>query len=354
MSRPLPVAGAPLVDHPVVVGLHAQRASSGSLSSRFRPLVERLAAEAGQRVGEADRRLDVVGVHVGQAVLLDPAAGADLVEGHGRDVEVVEADRRRQLGERVDEVVVEPPVAPLAVGDALLVAEDAAREVELGPVAHHPGADDPRYLAGSRLGPQVGRLHDVVVDRDDPGQVDRHGPDFRTCSSSAPRPRAPRPDRRLTTGLEVNFNSWLNLGQVRGTLSWRGVHVQPTSPRAPATVPPAGPAARCGARGRRPRTGARGADAQAPGLPPVGTNFAAAGPYQVAVQTDSAHTYYSPATLGQNGVKHRSSCGATAPARPRRSTTGCCATSPPTGSWWPRPTRPTPAAATRCSPASTT
>ena len=48
----------------------------------------------------------------------------------------------------------------------------------------------------------------------------------------------------------------------------------------------------------------RGADAQAPGLPPVGTNFAAAGPYQVTVQTDSAHTYYSPATLGQNGVKH--------------------------------------------------
>lgn len=48
----------------------------------------------------------------------------------------------------------------------------------------------------------------------------------------------------------------------------------------------------------------RGADAQAPGLPPVGTNFAAAGPFQVTVQTDSAHTYYGPATLGQNGVKH--------------------------------------------------
>jgi hypothetical protein len=48
----------------------------------------------------------------------------------------------------------------------------------------------------------------------------------------------------------------------------------------------------------------RGAGAQAPGLPPVGTDFAATGPYQVTVQTDSAHTYYSPATLGQNGVEH--------------------------------------------------
>jgi hypothetical protein len=94
----------------------------------------------------------------------------------------------------------------------------------------------------------------------------------------------------------------------------------------------------------------RKADAQAPGLPPVGTGFAATGPYQVTVQTDSAHTYYSPATLGQNGVKHPiilwgNGTGTTPPIY---------ATSPPTGSWWPRPTRPTPAAATRCSPASTT
>ena len=47
-----------------------------------------------------------------------------------------------------------------------------------------------------------------------------------------------------------------------------------------------------------------GADAQAPGLPPVGTNFAAPGPYAVTVQNDAAHTYYSPATLGEGGVDH--------------------------------------------------
>ena len=48
----------------------------------------------------------------------------------------------------------------------------------------------------------------------------------------------------------------------------------------------------------------READAQAPGLPPVGTDFAATGPFQVTVQNDSAHTYYSPTTLGQGGIDH--------------------------------------------------
>ena len=146
----LPVAAAPLVDHPVVVGLHAQQRELGVAPLALDALlVERLAAEAGQRVGEADRRLDVVGRHVGQAVGLDPAPGADLVERRRRDVELVEADGGRQLGERVDEVVVEPPVAPLAVGDALLVAEHAAGEAELRPVAHDPGPES-AYLAGSR------------------------------------------------------------------------------------------------------------------------------------------------------------------------------------------------------------
>jgi hypothetical protein len=32
--------------------------------------------------------------------------------------------------------------------------------------------------------------------------------------------------------------------------------------------------------------------------PPATTNYGAAGPYQVTVQTDSAHTYYSPSSLG--------------------------------------------------------
>ena len=91
----LAVAGAPLVDHPVVVGLDAGQREVGVAALSLDPLlVERLAAEAGERVGEADRRLDVVGVHVGQPVLLDPAAAADLVEGGRGDVEVVEARPR--------------------------------------------------------------------------------------------------------------------------------------------------------------------------------------------------------------------------------------------------------------------
>jgi len=48
----------------------------------------------------------------------------------------------------------------------------------------------------------------------------------------------------------------------------------------------------------------READAQTPGLPSVGTNFAATGPFQVTVQNASAHTYYSPTTLGQGGIDH--------------------------------------------------
>ncbi len=46
------------------------------------------------------------------------------------------------------------------------------------------------------------------------------------------------------------------------------------------------------------------ADAQAPGLPSVGDDFAATGPFQVTVQNDTAHTYYSPSTLGQGGIDH--------------------------------------------------
>ena len=147
----LALARRPLVEHPVVVGLHAEQ---GELL--VGPLVERLAGEAGERVREADRRLDVVGVHVGEPLGLDPAAGPDLVEGGRGDVEVVEADGRRQLGERVDEVVVEPPVAPLAVLDAPLVGEDAALEVELRPVALDPRGRGRGTSPGSRSVHRVG------------------------------------------------------------------------------------------------------------------------------------------------------------------------------------------------------
>ena len=163
----LAVTAAPVFDHPVVVGLHAEERELLVVA-----LEERLATEARQRVGEADRRVHVVGVHVDEPLRLDPAPGPDLVEGGGRDVELGEAHRGRQLGERVDQVVVDPPVARLTAVDALLVGEHPALEVEDGRVAL-----DARgavlELGGDPLGPEVRRLDHVVVDRDDAGCV--HG-----------------------------------------------------------------------------------------------------------------------------------------------------------------------------------
>jgi len=47
------------------------------------------------------------------------------------------------------------------------------------------------------------------------------------------------------------------------------------------------------------------AEAQAaPAFPSVGTRFDAVGPYAVTVARESAHTYYSPTTLGANGLRH--------------------------------------------------
>ena len=84
---------APLVDHPVVVDLDARQREFLVLT-----LEERLAAEAGEHVREADRGVDVVGVHVGEALGLVEAAGADLVERERLVVEDLEADRGREPG----------------------------------------------------------------------------------------------------------------------------------------------------------------------------------------------------------------------------------------------------------------
>src|SRR4051794_17375879 len=90
------------------------------------------------------------------------------------DVELREPDRRRQLREGVDEVVVEPPVARLAALDALLVGEDAALEVELRRVTLDPGGTI-LELGGDPVGPEIRRLDHVVIDGDDEGRV--HGGD---------------------------------------------------------------------------------------------------------------------------------------------------------------------------------
>src|SRR4051812_35554964 len=46
------------------------------------------------------------------------------------------------------------------------------------------------------------------------------------------------------------------------------------------------------------------AEAQTPGIPPVGSRFAERGPYSVTVSRESDHTYYSPSMLGGGGARH--------------------------------------------------
>ncbi len=155
---------APLLDHPVVVGLDAEEGQLLVVA-----LEEGLTAEPRQDVREADRRLDVVGVHVGEARGLVVASGADLVEGGGLVLDHLGADGGRQAGERVLEVVVVPDVALHAVGDAGLEGV-AADEAHAHLLAHHTGATV-EVLRRQAVLPEVRGLDDVVVDRDDPWDV---------------------------------------------------------------------------------------------------------------------------------------------------------------------------------------
>ena len=162
-DQPAPGLGpAPLLDHPVVVGLHAEQGELLVLG-----FGEGLAAEA--REGrEAERRLEVVGVHVlepgrdlvgaGTHVLVGDALHGHLVAGH--------ADGRVDAEQRALQVLVVPPVGRGALG-AGLDGELAADEGDLA----HRGPDDPRadvvVLRREPVHPDVGRLDHVVVDRDD-------------------------------------------------------------------------------------------------------------------------------------------------------------------------------------------
>ena len=151
----LAVTGAPLVDHPVVVGLDAEQRQLLVVA-----LQERLAAEAGQRVREADGRR-----RCGWRPCRPGApSGSSSPAGSRRrwwaDVELGEADGGRQLGERVDEVVVEPPVAPGSPSvDALLEGEHARRRSGRPSARARPGAPGPGTWpgAGRSTGPAARR-----------------------------------------------------------------------------------------------------------------------------------------------------------------------------------------------------
>ncbi|CAB4324487.1 unannotated protein [freshwater metagenome] len=159
-------AGAPFVDHPVVVDLNAQQGEFFVLA-----LEEGLTAEAGKDVRETQRSLDMIGIHVGKALGLVVATDEDVVEGAWLVLHDLGAHGGRQAGERVDEVVVIPDIA---VGPGRVIDGEG---VATSDVHRHLVAFDARSPIDELLGqagrPQIGRFHNVVVDRDDAGDV--HG-----------------------------------------------------------------------------------------------------------------------------------------------------------------------------------
>jgi hypothetical protein len=112
----------------------------------------------------------VVGVHVDQAGAGVGAAGEELVEEHRLvvDLVTVEAHGHEPRGDRHGDAVVDPAVGPVAVvpvGEREMAP--VASNLALGPL--DPRA--PRLVPGRQVPlPEVGRLDDVVVDGDQPGQ----------------------------------------------------------------------------------------------------------------------------------------------------------------------------------------
>ena len=167
ISRPRACIGAPLTDHPVVV-----RADAGQRQVTVAALEERLPAEPRER-GEAQRRLGVVAVHVGEPGGPVVAAGQDVVEHHRPVVGLIpgKADRGEPAGDREEQARVGPAIGPVPVG---VLAEGHVPRLEAQP-ALDPDEPRPRLAEGGRevVLPDMGGLDDVVVDADDPWDV--HG-----------------------------------------------------------------------------------------------------------------------------------------------------------------------------------
>ena len=162
-QQPAAARAAPLVDHPVVVGLDAGQPEVAILGPE-----EQLAAEPGQ-VREAELGLDPVEVHVGQAGRRLPATGAHVVVGHGLELDLVRRVAGR--GDRAlhrDQLVLEAPpgdVGPLGAGllDVGRAAElRGARRMVLDPRA--------ALLEAGRKArrPGVRRFDDVRIEVDEP------------------------------------------------------------------------------------------------------------------------------------------------------------------------------------------
>ncbi len=157
-------AGAPLVDLPVVVGLHA-----GEPELLVVHLGERLPAET-RHGREAHLGVGPVDVHVLEAGLLVVAALAHVLVGDGRDGDLFarHTDRCGQPRVRDGLVLEHPPIGQRAFAFRThLIGELAADE---GHLLHRMTLDaraDRLELLRQAVLPDVRGLDDVVIDGDD-------------------------------------------------------------------------------------------------------------------------------------------------------------------------------------------
>src|SRR5581483_11970139 len=201
--EPAPRLPGPLLDHPVVVGPDAGQRQVVVLA-----LGEHLPAEA--RVGrEAQRRFDVVGVHISEAGADVVATGAHLVEpdrAHPPLGLVVAGGRVEHLV-APRQVLVHPPVGlrPVASFAEHLVAVDPVDAVR---VAHDPRAG---VAQGGRQPPlpDVRRFDHVVVDRDDPRDRGGHVHTVRAQQRKSTAGGSVRPMRVISADCHVNEPPWV-------------------------------------------------------------------------------------------------------------------------------------------------
>ena len=160
---------APLLDHPVVVGLDAGEAEVPVVGG----LVEGLPAEPGE-VRETERSVHPVGFHVLDPSLELEATGPDVVVGDGPQPHLVGlvAHRGDVAPQHVDHIAEQPAVRGRAVGrEVVLVLGPGAHDANLGhPPPFHARRTVPEP-GGEPCLPQVRRLDDVVVDAHDLGQL---------------------------------------------------------------------------------------------------------------------------------------------------------------------------------------
>ena len=111
----------------------------------------------------------MVGIHIGESLGLVIATHEDVVEGAWFVLHDLGTHRGRQTGERIDEIVVVPDIT-ISAGGIIDGEGVATRDVHRNLVAFDTRATID-VLLGKAGRPQVRRFHNVVVDRDDAGDV---------------------------------------------------------------------------------------------------------------------------------------------------------------------------------------